>query len=320
MLNIILFIKLNVRSDKEIQKFYKHLRIFGLVNAILVIVSYFFPDLIEFFEAGSSRTGISRAFGLMGDEVSVFLSFFAYDALIFKRHLHFLLFLVAILFTGGIGASLTLLALIFYFLFFVQKVSLVKSSLFLVFGIAIISIFPTQINEVGVIKRVINNINSAEGESTNLRIISLSTAFNMIKEKPLLGYGYGNYSSVIYNKYKPLFIRAKKEKFFEGSAKVILSSSFNPYIQMLAEAGIIGLLFFIWFLKKMYAYTRISIPENETFLKRINLTSKGWLLVFFITTLTANWFLPSSFLMLLVVSLLGINLKLFEFYNAEYPQ
>jgi O-antigen ligase len=323
MLNIVLYIRYNAFDLQEIKRFMQGLRVFALFNALLVIISYFYPDLLSVFESGTSKMGVNRAFGIMGDEVSVFLTFFLYEAMVFRRPVQGLIYAMAIWFTAGLGASFTALLLLFYHVIFVMKKT--KFNLYLSAFIAIplivlSTIFVVKNQESGLVKRVSNTLNNSASESAGLRLLSFSVASEMIKEKPLLGYGFGNYRNSVIEKYEPKFLEADRLGFFRGSARVIMTSTFNPYLQMIAETGIIGLLVFVWFLVQLYKSTRIEKNEDKHDLYLMNRSSRAWLLIFLISTLSANWFLPSSFLFLLVVSLVGINHKLKELQVAELTE
>ena len=305
VLNIIIYIYWAKLKETEIIKFYKWLRFFGLFNAILVIISFIFPTLTSFFEARTSNEGITRAFGVMGDEVSLFLTFFFFDSLIFRQRIKTIIFSIALFCTGSIGAFLTFLTLIGYYVFYVKKISkeyiirLSVGSVFLFFGIFI---FSGRIQELSVLKRIFINIQNPEMGTGNQRLISLAAANNMIKERPILGSGYGAYSSFVNQKYGYLT---------QGGniSMNTLGSAYNPYVQMICEAGIIGLLLFILLLRRFIkACKRGTEPMND-FMTKFKTVSYGWLLIFFLTCLTANWVLPTSFLFLLVVTLVGLNLK-----------
>jgi len=323
MLNIILFIRYNAISIKEIRTFFSHLRFFAMLNAILVIVSYFLPHLIAGFEYVTSDNGVTRAFGIMGDEVSVFLSFFLYEALLNKRYHLMGLYLVAILLTSGLGAAFTLLVLLLFHLIFVMKKSrenlygLAFLCLFLLIG----GVFMTRyISDLGLVKRIEHIAEYREGESLGLRLLSFGVAMDMISKRPLLGYGYGNYKQSVINEYKPKFVDAQWENFFEGTAWVILSYTFNPFLQMTAESGFIGLLIFTWFLFMLYRSSFGVNEETSPVLGRVQKAAKIWIPVFFITTLSANWFLPSSFLLLLVVTLVGVSDKIKILKLGQYVE
>ena len=323
MLNIFLFIRYNSFEEKQLWVFLKYIRLFALFNALAVIVSYFFPDLFTGFETMTSKSGITRAFGFMGDEVSVFLSFFLFDALILRKWYSFSIYLVAIFLTAGLGASFTVIILLLYYFVFILRKTRDNLYILAFLGILLIpftSILIRNLQEDGIIKRIQNLSEDTEGESMGMRFLSFKTAIEMIQEKPIWGYGYGNYAQAVVDRYKPKFIDANRENFFKGSARVIMSYTFNPFLQMLAESGIVGLLFFLFFLVKMTTSLFFPIDEKDSKFFLFNQSSKGWLIVFLLTTLSANWFLPSSFLLLLVVSLVGINDRLKTIYFGKYSE
>lgn len=312
LLNIILFIYLCTNTENQIKKFYEALRIFGLFNGVLVILSYFFPQLSTFFEAGIANSGVRRAFGIMGDEVSMVLTFFFYDSLVFKRYFIAAFYIGTILCTGGIGAFITLVALILYYLFFVIKISRKQYPIvaLLFFALLIIGILAiSQLQELSAIRRLVNNFDNPEEETGKLRILSLTTAYEMIIQRPFLGYGYGAYAPAVYDRYEPIY-RALGQGWNFKSMIVILGSSFNPFVQMLCETGIFGLLLFINLLRRFRNTCKLHEFQNSKFLTSIRVVSFGWLTVFFVTCISANWFLPASYLLLIVVTLVGINLKL----------
>ena len=309
MLNIIVYIQFSAKKTEQIVSFYKSLQFFALFNAGMVILSFVFPSLLSSFETyGDGADRARRAFGLMGDEVSLFLTFFLFDALVYSRWKPFLFYLTAILCTAGIAAFFTTAVLVGYYFIFMKKVSvpyILGAGLLVLAAGAGIFFFSGSLKEVGVFKRISQNIDDPENGSGNLRLVSLTTATGLIAQRPLLGQGYGNYGNIVYDHYAPLLKRAGMG-WRIPSAMVILTSTFNPYVQMLAEAGVAGLLIFVWFLVKLYGTTRKKFIRRYAF-DRYRLTVRGWLLVFFATCLSANWLLPASFLFLLIVSLIGIN-------------
>jgi hypothetical protein len=79
---------------------------------------------------------------------------------------------------------------------------------------------------------------------------------------------------------------------------------------MICEAGVIGLFFFILLLRRLLKVCKRKVDTKNDFISNFKTVTYGWLLIFFLTCLTANWLLPISFLFLLVVTLVGLNLKL----------
>lgn len=309
MLNIVVYIVFSTHQYDHLQAFYRSLRSFAVVNALLVIVSFVFPDLLSTFETYGGGGSAKRAFGLMGDEVSLFLTFFLFESLVFGRYKFFFLYFIAILCTAGIGAFMTSSVLIIYFLVFIKKVTVntvLAGCIVLLLGIPGLIYFSGQLQQIGVVQRIMANVVKPKNENGNLRVISMTTAFDMIRQRPLLGYGYGNYGTMVYDKFAPVLKRAGYA-WKIPSAMVILGSTFNPYLQMLAEAGVVGLLVFIWFLRRVLKNTPEIRQQSTPIFTNYSLAVRGWLVVFFFTCLSANWMLPASFLFLLIVSLMGIN-------------
>lgn len=323
MLNIILFIRINTYSNKQLLVFFRHLRYFALANAILVIISYFSPFLFSGFEVFNPESDVPRAFGIMDDEVSVFLTFFLFEALISKRYLQLILYAFAILFTGSLGASFTIVILVIAYLVFAMKKT--KLNLYIVSGLMLIIlstsiVFYNSYKDFGIFQRLSNLSENTNEKSASLRLLSFQVAYEMIRERPVFGYGYGNYGKSVINKYKPKFIEVGEGKKFDGSARIIMSYTFNPFLQIAAESGLVGLIFFIWFLVKIIGSTFIKFEDRLSDAYHLNLASRIWLIVFILTTLSANWFLPSSFLLLLVVSIVGMNEKLKILQIEKYPE
>ena len=140
----------------------------------------------------------------------------------------------------------------------------------------------------------------------------------MIREKPLLGYGYGNYKNVIRDRYKPIFDKIGLTYRFESSM-VILGSSFNPFLQILAESGFLGLVAFIllliYFVKIAINYYQ-SLKDRKADL-RYGVLIFYWILFFFLTAVSANWMLPTSYLFLLLVSLIGFLFSKIKLQTIE---
>lgn len=310
-LNIALFIYLHAENDKDILRLLKGLRTFGFINALLVIISFFFPHLSSVFESGVVEGGVKRAFGVMGDEVAILLVFFAFDAFLQRKYFLFFIFSGALLCTGSIGASISFVCLFGIYLF--TKVKNLRNffvSAVFVLGILIGGFFSygSQLQNISVVKRITNNIQNPKEGNGNLRVASLLTAMEMVKEKPIFGYGYGTYQNNVRERYKPIFVSLGLLWRFP-SAMVILGSSFNPYVQMVCEAGIIGLLVFIYFVSRCIIFAKsvrnkITITTDK--LAMIPSLIYFWFIVFFFTAISANWLLPSSFLFILFVTLHGI--------------
>lgn len=87
--------------------------------------------------------------------------------------------------------------------------------------------------------------------SDRFRLAVYHSSWNMFKESPLIGVGYGTYGNRISNYFS--FIKGYKP------------APHNTFVQILAEEGIIGLLAFLWllyaFLKRGYRIRRIVTTD-----------------------------------------------------------
>lgn len=311
--NIILFVYLYSNNENQIFYFLKGLSYFAYFNAFLVILSFFFPILLSGFEAGTSDDGVTRSFGLMGDEVSVFLTFFLYMDLVKKNVYGFFIFLAAIMCTGGIGATITTASLLVYHfcknLKFSQSL-MIKAALSAFLFLFLLILFSSQLQQLSVVERINQNLSGPDGGGTGqLRMLSLLNGFEMFMERPFFGVGYGSYASNVIANYTGL-IESSGNVMSESTAGVILGSTYNPFLQIVCEAGLVGLGFFIYLIINMFKLLRVKLETSSVFVQNFRQISYGWVLVFMITCLSANWFLPASFLMLLVLTLVGLNLKL----------
>jgi hypothetical protein len=320
---ILFFVYINTKNERNIIGLMNGLSVFAYFNAILVIISYFYPNLLTSFEAGTSYSGTTRAFGLMGDEVSLFLTFFLYYDLIRKRIFGVLIFLSAILCTGGIGATFTSAILMCYYFYSKikeYKFSQIKKNLFLFSSGLLVVIFISQLPKLSVFTRIGQNLYEfEEGGSGQFRLLSILNGYEMFVNRPIFGVGYGAYKNNVMSNYTGL-IENNGNVMSESTAGNILGSTYNPFLQMLCESGIIGLIFFIYLIMNTYSLLKIKIQTSSIFVQNIRKTSLGWLVIFILTCLTANWFLPNSFLMLLIMTLVGLNLKINELSNklCEY--
>jgi len=322
MLNLAFFIFLLCRHLSDLTHLMRGLRFFAIVNASLVILSFFFVQFSALFETAVSTSGVKRAFGIMGDEVSIFLTFFLYEALVQKRHAALLVYFSAILCTAGIGAFIVTLSLFLYYGLRVMKwdIHRIYGATALAFACSLFLVFYTaNLSQWGVLGRIQATWKGDRQESSQFRMVSLATAADMIEKRPLWGTGYGAYAPSVRTHFLPLFKTEGLEHRFEGTM-VIVASAFNPYVQMLCEAGIVGLSIFLLFLWGLWQLFSNKITNLDPEWGRHAIVCKGWFLVFCLTFQSANWFLPASFLMLLVMTLAGIQLKINQVLKDELVQ
>lgn len=295
-----------------VQKVIKALVYFAILNALLVMYTFFFGKIGLVGEV-SEGASITRAFGLMGDQVAWFLSFFAIHALYNGNKYHYVLFLVAILMGASLGATLVLIiATLIYFI----KEKGVKPSFYIKIGfsivlfILILLISPSVFDRVGVLQRINQgDFASRDSQTTGHRFNAVTNAIDKISEKPL--WGYQNYSLTMFNRYNNLLSETEKGDL------TYLTTPNNQILAIICDYGLIGFgffVFFIFFLLKIMRVKSMSLPPNLYFFKQ---SAYVWLIVFLIFNQSATWFLPGSFLWILICIIIGISYKINKLYGIK---
>ena len=316
--NIILFAYLYSNDNIQIFRFLKGLSYFAYINAFLVIISFFFPLLFSGFESSTTDDGIIRSFGFMGDEISMFLTLFLYMELVKKNLYGFFIFLAAIMCTGSIGATITTVSLIVYHFCINLKFNqalFTKAILSVSLFFFLLILFSSQLQQISVVARINQNLSGPDGGGTGqLRMLSLLNGLEMFMKRPFFGVGYGSYANNVMANYTGV-IESSGVVMSESTAGNILGSTFNPFLQIVCEAGLVGLAFFTYLIINFFKLLKTKLDTNSVVVQNFREASYGWMLVFIITCLSANWFLPASFLLLLVLTLVGLKLKLNHLYN-----
>lgn len=301
VLSIIPYIYLSKSTIINLQAFTLQLRFLGLFNALMIIISFFYPNLLIAFESNVNLNGINRSFGIMGDEVALFITYFIIDALHFRKWTLFTINLIALLLTGSIGATVTFFTCLVIYLFLSNKfrlASLPRTILLTMFFSLFIFYNTTSLSELAVVRRIQNNIVNADENSVNLRLISMQTGVNVFRNFPLLGTGFGYYQFHVTSEY------------LGNQNEVVISNTFNQYLQILCEMGIVGLLIYFYFIYKiLQRLKKYKYLPSESFAYGCGMIAYTWLLALFLTVLSGVWVLPSSFILFLVVSLIGVNLS-----------
>ena len=282
--------------------FFKQLRIFALFNAACVICSYFFPNAIEAFESSSLSSDVGRSFGIMGDEIAIFLTFFILDSIHNKFWKSFVVFTLALLLTGSIGASFTFACSLIFYMYksnYISIKNVVYIIFFLIASMIIGYFYFDDILQLSLFKRIDENLFHDNGNSANLRLLSYETGLEILKEYPFFGVGFGVYGAVIADSYG----------YLSQSEIIIMSATYNQYLQVLCEMWVIGFLLFMNFIINSLKTVK---DKDNTYNNRV---IYSWLFMFFVTIQSANWFLPSSFVYLLLISLIAIGF--IKKYNNE---
>ena len=216
---------------------------------LLIECSYL---IIEFFFFDSTFTGISTNRNISSSSIIIkfiFLIFLMNSSRndfnkVFLKVLEVMVIISIILLQSRLGLfSLVLIYILFFFINKAKRKYYIIS-LFIVF---LSSILLYGSGGSRVIEKNYNILNIESDESLNQRLNFYEIAFDLFREKPLIGHGVGSW------KYESLGYKKS-----ENNTVLIPYYTHNDFLQILVETGIIGLGIFsliisefkVWMIKK----------------------------------------------------------------------
>ncbi len=259
----------------------KKINILFLIMALCILIVSI-DAIFEYFN-GTNILGNSafpgRIAGLFGEEWIIGsylvrllpLLFFLFFYFKFYENINYLiLFLItsilsmcAILLSGE-RAALLLLLLFLFSISIIYTIKFFSFKKILLFPILIIIFsFPLFFDKS--YNRIVEDLNyhTSLDKSENIYLVYYSNSLEMFKEKPLFGHGPRMYR-----------LECKKYK-TEINNQGCNTHPHNYYFQLLAENGIIGfliiILFFTYFLKKLFHEIKKSYSKEQHFIAKISL-------------------------------------------------
>ena len=299
-------------NEKKLEKYINHLNYFALINVLLTTYTYFIVN-VDFAGEVFRNENYTRAFGLMGDQLPWFLSFFAIYSLYNNNKLNFVLNTIGILFSASLGASFIWFVGVLVHLFTEKKkyyFLIVRLSVAF-FGIMlIVLVSPNSFNKLGLLQRVENgDFSGYDSRTSGHRYLAYNNAISSFSKRPI--FGHGNYSLTMFNKHNLLL--AENEK----SQLTYLTSPNNQLLSSLTDYGVFGTIFFILFVIRIIKNIGRG-RDNDIKSKKLKTFKKAsyvWLIVFVLFNQTAVWFLPGSFLWLLICLIISVNYKINRIYG-----
>lgn len=248
--------------------------------------------LLDFMGLTNYESYGSRYFGFLGDSVAWLLSFcFVY--LYFRKGFWLLwgLCAMSLLMTGSRGALFVVLGSFVIYCFISGDRLAVRLRRILPLLILI-----TIATSAGLAEKGFSRFSGLDPVENDRVQTALFTA-SIFWESPVLGSGYGVHSV----RFRALGI-PKDVPGVEFSA-----TPSNPFLQLLAESGVIGFLFWLVFvvllLRVCWKLIRSSgVNPQAQAVMGIAL----WLMAFFLSNQSAAWILPASKLLVLVFSSAGV--------------
>lgn len=224
----------------------------GVVQSLYGIGQYF--SLWSNITAPSFR--ISDSFDNPAGFADFLVIVFPFSLYLIKRENSFLCFL------GYVSILLIVLAVVLSF----SRAGII--SLFVVFAIWFfhtfnlkISIFVRYVMVVVVLMLLLSGLYFLKVESANGRFLIWNCSLQMIKDKPLLGFGFGGFSREYMLYQADYFVNHPQSKY--TMLADIVKHPFNEFLLLFIEQGFVGVLLFslfIFFLIK--AYLRNKNTEN----------------------------------------------------------
>jgi hypothetical protein len=121
-------------------------------------------------------------------------------------------------------------------------------------------------------------------ESASGRLFIWKVTTQMIKDKPLFGFGYDSFSAS-HNNYQAKFFKLHPNADKEAALADGVNYTFNEYLQTTAETGIIGLIVLLILLGFTFYKTSIIVNADKKDVNYFLLAAKVSLMVFWIEAL-----------------------------------
>jgi O-antigen polymerase len=230
-----------VLDSKNIYRLFQFLILASIIESLLCIMQYTHwaasnnslflvtgtwvnPNVTALFQAMTLVVSLGFAIGKKGFRIVATIAF--------------LLGIVSLImlqcrtaYLGGISATLTLLVLKFDLINKMFKKSVATRAVIIIGSMLLIIPFMYSL--------YIKKQASADG-----RIFIWKVSYNMIKQQPLFGYGYGTFERK-YNLFQADYIKQGKASPNEIVHAGFVSMSYNEYLQNMLEGGILGFSIFI---------------------------------------------------------------------------
>lgn len=303
----------SVRIDTiGLKKVINSLVYFAIINTLLVYYTFFFGKFLLLGEV-TDHGDITRAFGLMGDQLPWFLSFFALYSLYSKKTSLFIFFSTGILMGASLGSTIVLFVSTLIYVIKEKRLNIsfyLKAGFSIVIFIIVLLFSPSLFNKIGILERYNQgDFSGKESITTGHRLNAISTAISNIAEKPIMG--YQNYSKSMFNKYDRLLSD------YEKGDLSYLTTPNNQFLAVICDYGFVGFILFVFFIYGLIKIVNKECLALPSYLDAFKKSAYLWLIVFVLFNQSATWFLPSSFLWVLICLIISISYKINQLYGFK---
>jgi hypothetical protein len=276
---------------------------FGLALAASVYIGLIlFTVGIQFGETSIDEYGnIRRFFGPLGDQVSYLLPLFLYRELIKRRIMVALFFGMAILLTGTRGALIiSIIGLAFIYKSFFRNRYIWKGSYTVVSSIVVgIMVVALSLNVGGMWARFMDR--EVLGSGFRLRGTSAVLATEMFLDNILTGVGFSGFKFMVSD--------YSRETIFSPSLEYspnFEATPANQYLQVATDAGILGLILFLWMIRRCLGVLRLAQKFVPVELKQSFEASYIWMWSLLIGAQGVVWMLPDMTMSYILWMILGM--------------
>jgi O-Antigen ligase len=269
--------------------------LFGYIAAISVYLGLtLFLVGIEFGEV--SVTEAVRTFGIFGDQIGFILPLFLYKELLGRRVLHASFFGIATLLTGTRGALVVLgVGLVFLYLFSLQGRDFLsqhyKRLWFVGIASGIIAVaFSYDVG--GMLTRFRETEIFTQGLTARVNIFTV--AVEVFRDNLLSGVGFSGFRLVA-SDYEA-----------EAYTPALVATTSNQYLQVATDAGIFGIIAFLWLMKRCLQVLKQAQAVPSVNLQRSLQAAHIWLWSLLIGAQSIAWLLPDMTLSYILWIIMGM--------------
>jgi len=296
MIAIFFLFYYSVTSTEELQLTDRYFRIVGLAICLSVYLSFvlFQAGGIHFGEVLNAR-GVMRYFGPLGDQVGFIIALFCIREQLAGRTLHAVLHGAAIFATGTRGAILTLFIGLLLVYFSRNRREIIRP----LWGkLAIITLIVVLLVAFGTM--IVFRFTDVEQVSSGLtqRTLSMGLGLQVFLNNMLTGVGYSGFRFAAMG-YDP-------EALFQAFALNFITNTSNQLIQVATDAGIPGLIAFLFLMKICYTTLNTATLQTSDVMADTFIAGRIWLVALLIGNQTAVWLIQGSIITYLFWVLLSM--------------
>lgn len=251
------------------------------------------------YEAVETNLAGIRFFGPVGDPASLLLPFFACLSVANRQFVRAAIMLVACLLTGG-RAGLIMLAsslLIVTLLARPPSRRVFRRGLAAVSGLAILGAVVFAVDAGGIRTRLLTSLDDA---GTRMKVESIQVGARTFAEHPLLGVGFMGFRIVA--RESPEYQAARGQQ----AAEIFFYTPTNEVLHLLAEGGLIGLAFFLWFAAEVTRLMVAATRDSDTRVSSFARAALAWFMALAVFTQTTVWIVPISLIQALLFAEIGV--------------